>query len=885
LGKVIAVCNQKGGVAKCVLPGTKITLSDGTLECVENIFDKYFESNENIHTDSMESCVRPPDKIEVLALDRNLQMKPARITNLYRGHSNLIYSILTERGNHIAVTPDHPLMSISCGRISWIKASGLNKGMFVASARQLPLQNNNPTALASLSDDLYVLVFKDNRETISLNLQEILEVSNDKRDKLALFILYKKEVTYKDLYDNFGTSFSYLLIQKWIAQRIISRVGSKYGRNQRFALNKDILVSKLLDKGINAPSFKYLLSKGAIGYDDIIGIVYRNGSGHTCPAFYWNTIIDKEIAKVIAIIIAEGSLNRSTIVIQNKSEEIISIISEFCKRFNLCWKIEILKNYLHSITIYQAGTLVKILEDVFEIPRVPYGKAAHVKLPNILLKTGGEALSAYMAMYIDCDGHVSNKRPAVAITSASEGNIRRLQYAFLQFGIVSSVRLNAAKATNSRRPKKRTYFKLNIEGVDNLKKIYSHICPGIEYKRNAVEKHLDLKANTNIDIIPINKMLTDIRSSNYLFQSDIGIGGTISDYECFNSTPSRTALSKVVSHLEGKIEDHDCEYLRKLSKSDIFWDRIKSITCYKYKGYVYDLTVEKYHNFVCGDGAFISHNTTTSINLSSYLAQEHRKTLLLDIDPQSNATSGIGINKHSVKTSIYNVLYEQNTLESIILPTEIDNLLVAPSGLSLTGAEVELVNAMSREYRLKKAIDKTKDSFEYIIIDCPPSLGLLTLNALTAADSVIIPVQCEYYALEGLSQLMNTINLIRDNLNSDLKIEGVLMTMADYRTNLTKEVIEEVKKFFGEKVYDSIIPRSIKLTEAPGFGKPIVLYDKNSIGALAYHNLAKEVIGEAVVPSLQNAEVADAVSSIENASDTGNDMDDNMEGDNGKKTG
>ena len=247
--------------------------------------------------------------------------------------------------------------------------------------------------------------------------------------------------------------------------------------------------------------------------------------------------------------------------------------------------------------------------------------------------------------------------------------------------------------------------------------------------------------------------------------------------------------------------------------------------------------------------------TSSSVSIASYLALEGKRTLLIDLDPQSNATSGIGINKHTVASTIYNVLYEQVSLDNIVLPTQIENLFVAPSGINLTGAEVELVNVMSREYRLKKSVDRIKEKYDFILIDCPPSLGLLTVNALTAADSVLIPVQCEYYALEGLAQLTKTINLIRDNLNSNLKIEGVLLTMADYRTNLTKEIIEEVKKFFGDKVYKSVIPRSIKLTEAPGFGKSVAIYDANSSGAIAYQNLVKEILGGEAAIEMEKKDV------------------------------
>ncbi|MGB2601004.1 MAG: AAA family ATPase [Candidatus Omnitrophota bacterium] len=235
--------------------------------------------------------------------------------------------------------------------------------------------------------------------------------------------------------------------------------------------------------------------------------------------------------------------------------------------------------------------------------------------------------------------------------------------------------------------------------------------------------------------------------------------------------------------------------------------------------------------------------TTSAINIAAYLAIHGKKTLLVDLDPQANATSGVGVAKAKIENSIYNVLHEHIDISQAILPTEIDNLLIIPSNIHLTGAEVELVNVMGREYRLKKALQEMQHEFDYVIFDCPPSLGLLTINGLAAANSVIIPIQCEYYALEGLGQLMQTLELIKENLNERLEVEGVLMTLADYRTNLTKEVISEVKKHFKEKVYKTIIPRTVKLTEAPGFGKPIALYAENSIGAKKYSDVAKEILG------------------------------------------
>ncbi|KEK25651.1 sporulation initiation inhibitor protein Soj [Bacillus gaemokensis] len=234
--------------------------------------------------------------------------------------------------------------------------------------------------------------------------------------------------------------------------------------------------------------------------------------------------------------------------------------------------------------------------------------------------------------------------------------------------------------------------------------------------------------------------------------------------------------------------------------------------------------------------------TTTSVNLGAGMAQVGKKVLLVDIDAQGNATTGVGIEKSELDQCIYNVLVEDADVRGVIQKTATENLDVLPATIQLAGAEIELVPTISREVRLQRALQSIRDEYDYIIIDCPPSLGLLTINALTAADSVIIPVQCEYYALEGLSQLLNTVRLVQKHLNKNLAIQGVLLTMLDARTNLGIQVIDEVKKYFRDKVYRSIIPRNVRLSEAPSHGKPIMQYDAKSRGAEVYIDLAEEVI-------------------------------------------
>lgn len=234
--------------------------------------------------------------------------------------------------------------------------------------------------------------------------------------------------------------------------------------------------------------------------------------------------------------------------------------------------------------------------------------------------------------------------------------------------------------------------------------------------------------------------------------------------------------------------------------------------------------------------------TTTAVNLAACLATLDRKVLMIDSDPQGNATSGYGFDKRALKQCVYDAIINDAPLQDIIQHTKYKNLDIIPAKIQLAGAEIELVSIMNREGRLKNALERVKHDYDYVIIDCPPSLGLLTINGLTAATSVLIPIQCEFYALEGVTMLMNTIQLVQRNLNPALKLEGIVMTMFDSRTNLSQEVVSEVKKYFKSKVYKTVIPRNVRLSEAPSHGEPVLYYDNKSKGAQVYMELAREVI-------------------------------------------
>ncbi|MEE1012742.1 MAG: AAA family ATPase [Clostridia bacterium] len=234
--------------------------------------------------------------------------------------------------------------------------------------------------------------------------------------------------------------------------------------------------------------------------------------------------------------------------------------------------------------------------------------------------------------------------------------------------------------------------------------------------------------------------------------------------------------------------------------------------------------------------------TTTAINVSACLGQRGKKVLIIDSDPQGNTSSGLGINGKEAEQTTYDCLVNEAPMEEVMVKTEYKNLYLCPGNINLAGAELELVDMENREYRLKAALSKVKEEFDFIFIDCPPSLGLITLNALGAADSVLIPIQCEYYALEGLAQLTHTVKMVKQGLNPDLRIEGILLTMFDSRTNLSVQVAQEVQKYFGATVYKTMIPRNVRLSEAPSYGMPIIAFDKNSKGAECYKKLANEII-------------------------------------------
>ncbi len=615
-----------------------------------------------------------------------------------------------------------------------------------------------------------------------------------------------------------------------------------FDKEKQYALHKEHLVIDIFERGFSIEALK----KGTWVSENEVGkIVYQNSNTQQSlpirPFFY----INENIARFVAIVLAECYVDRSQIVLYHTSEQIINLFTEFCKELGLPIKHERAKNEW-KITVRKAGTLMKVLHDAFEVPIYENRKSSHVTMPKVIQAAPMNILAAYIGAYIDCEGYVAKHRSTLEITSASEKNIIQLGYSFLRIGVNGSFSKAYGQATNSSRPKKRMYHTLTITGVPFLKTILEKVPITDERKKKRLQEVTSGLTNTNNDVIPVGSIIRSLREQGGYFQRDLGIQGTITDYEDGSTIPSRVALGKIVRTFETLCLENNKEltHLQTLAKSDIFWEKVVSIKKEDgYQGYVYDLTIKEMHNFIAGQGAFIVHNTTTSMNLSAYLAMNGKKTLLVDFDPQSNATAGMGVT-HAPHETMYHALLAGVPVESVVKNTQLSNFWMIPSSQDLAGALIEIVEVENREWLLRKALQKIASQYDFIVIDLAPSLNLLTINGLLAADEVIIPVQCEYFSLEGLSQLLSTIEMLKNNLNHPLKVAGALLTMYDKRERLSREVAREVRRRFPHVVYSVEIPRSVSLAEAPSFRKPVVLYNPQSSGALAYERLAREVIGE-----------------------------------------
>lgn len=843
MARVVAICNAKGGVGKCLAPGTPVLLANGELTPIDRLFESNFNKGIIAEIDEEGGIfVKPSSPISVFSLDEKLRLVKSNISHFYRGRAKYLLEVVTTRGKEIKVTPRHPFLVLRDGVPAWIQAAELKTGDFVATPRGIPNSEFKTRELIKyFSEEIYVRL--NNRRIIKSFWFEILRNSQRNLKEIILWRLAQSPAESTELYTLAKKPAVFKHLKNLMKIGLIERRLS-VGRIYKYSLNIDEVIEYLYKHGFSVSVFQKLNLPTKM----IRQMIYYNNSSHKCPPINPILELDQNLARFLAIVLAEGYLGSTRIVLYNTSSEIIESFTKYCERIGLAYTKKRDKGQW-VVRVNGAGTLMKILESLFNVPIKGLQKSFRVSVPSLILKSPSNILGAYLGAYIDCEGSVAEKRSTVEISSASQENIIGLHYALLRFGVLSSIRSQKNWARNSSSPKKRTYYKLTITGAPDIERLYTQIPLKIKDKSQRLKyicsKFIKIQ-NTNNDLVPISSFLRELRLQLGFSQSYLGVQGSISDYENGRSYPSRKALSKLLSaiqlHPGFNSENSKFKALSQLSESDVFWDRVKSITQHDYNGYVYDLTVANYHNFIAGEGAFIVHNTTTALNLGAYLAAMGRYVLLVDLDPQANASGGVGVNLADGHPHIYHTLLDSASPDAVLKRTGIFGFDILPSGQSLAGATVELVSVEEREFRLRLALNKIRTNYDYILIDTPPSLGLLTINALTAAEFVVIPVQTEYFALEGLSQLLGTIELVKENLNQDLKIMGALLTMYDKRNQLSREVLKEVQKNFPGKIFEAVIPRQVSLAEAPSFGKTILQFDPDSKAARAYKQLAQEII-------------------------------------------
>jgi len=834
--RTIAIVNQKGGVGKCVAPDTPIFLNPGEVKSIAELFQAANEDAAERVVRDGGVYIRPRQPLRVFSLDRNLKIARAQVEWLYRGRADRLKCITTAMGKTISVTKEHPFLVCREGELAWVRADELNIGDFLATPRSVPeTDDGGVDLLALLPSEILAHLSPEAEAIVQRHLTAILSLASD-YSACILRALLGRPRTRIEL-DGISTqSNRYRILRQFSKEGIITRTrdrrsGFRYTADPVAATQWVLRCGCSVRAVAQFPALKPFVQH----------LQYCNRFGHICPPVAPMFELTEAFARFVAIVLAEGSVDPARIVVYNCSSFLIEDVRAFAVSCGLTPRVERLPTQWR-VTIPGAGTLVQILEALCEFDVREKRKSAQVKLPNCILQAPLLLLAPYLGAYIDCEGSVSQFKSEIEITSASRDNIIRLQYAFLRFGVPSAVRMSRQRATNSPRMKKRKYWRLEIRGASLCKKIYEQIPLQDERKRTLLARWSEGKANTNIDLIPAGRLIHSLRIGGDLLQKEIGLQGSISDYERGRSFPSRDALQRIVKQLERKASSRAHIELAALADADILWDRVKEVREKHNKGYVYDLTVPGSHNFIAGWGAFIAHNTTTAVNLSAYLAHLGKFVLLVDLDPQGNATSAFGVDHHAQPEGIYESLAGTAPLKQVMRATTIEGHKLAPASAALAGATIELVNLERREHRLRDTLEEAGHEFDYIIIDCPPSLGLLTVNALVGADEVLIPVQAEYYALEGLGGLMETISLVRENLNPGLGVLGALITMYDERYKLTHDVFHELYRYFPNRIFRTVIPRNIRLAEAPSYGKTILHYDPKSKGARAYEKLAKEVI-------------------------------------------
>lgn len=803
--RFVGILSAKGGVGKCVSPDTPILTNSGKIFPISTLFDRNFEIARKIIFDQEGIFIEPKKSLKILTMDCNLKIKPSKVKFLYKGHSKNLFKVTTKRGKSVKVTPRHRFFVLRDGKLQWIEANNLRIGDFIATPRITKVDKEEEVYIRKLSENILVKVKPIYRDIIKENLLSILE--RDKRFRYK--VLYKLLLGDSPFIAKKPTVWSN--IRKLIDLKLLER-----GKKEEYSFNYGRIIDYLLE-GIPVSVFN------SLEFDEklIESLVYEN-------RFYKKSVpvtpkvlkLNKNFVDFISILIAEGAINKSYISIENMDDSIINKVIKICVGFNLKYDIKI-KDKKKIVTIKCGMTFNQILSDLFEIPIIGNRKSFKVKIPNIILNS--KFLSTYLSTLIDCDGYINKRSPLVEITTASKENAIRLHYAFLQYGIVSSIKAAYKKATNSPNPKLRKYYFLSISGSNNFRRLSDIIKLEVKHKRDLFEKYLKIKNNTNIDSLPLGFLVKKIRVENNLPQGDLGVQGTISDYENGRNMPSFCAIKSINTILEKK-QIHD-GFLKLISNSDLFFDRVKTVGLIKHNGFVYDLTVEGTHNFIAGEGGFISHNTSTTLNLGAALNHFGRDVIIVDGN-LSTPNLGLHLGVYSVPISLHDVLKGKNRIE--------ESVYMHNSGIKLLPAGISLKDLRdANPDKLRRILPSLDGLADIVLVDGAAGLGREALAVLNAVDDVLIITNPE---IPSVTDSLKTIK-IAEKLGK--AVRGIIVTRTGSESDLA---LENVAALLGKPII-GVIPEDDSMKNALSKKSAVIHTDPKSRSAIAYKRLAAYLIG------------------------------------------